>query len=495
MSEEGSKGPAGHSSTPSKLAANISSLASSEIMVRVLGFIGAGYIGRRLGPEGFGTVGLATAIVGYFSIAVSGGFNEVGAREVSRKPADAFNLCASVTALKLLFAVGAFALLAIATWWFGKSHEVKLVVLLSGLYLFTLALDPGWVYKGLEKNFQAGMALSLGQLLFVAGLFIFVHGPADVYWVPIAQFAGGVVSTLLLLLPLLIGRNVKLELGKGLHIFAASANIAVSRSLRTIIYTFDTLMLGFIWGETTVGLYNAPYRICYIFVAIAGTIQMSYLPSVARAHEAGLEAVGALARRSLWLAMTVAIPMVVGGAVLAPRILTFIFGGAYAPGATALAILLVSIAFIFMHKMYHNVILAYGRLNREMWIMLAAAALNVALNVALIPAYGLAAAAINTAIAEGLVLVCSILLSRKIGITINMTFALRLLAAAALMGLILLLMIPLGSFTLSITSGCVVYFIGLLIFKGFPPDAADYGRSLLTRMRAPRQSAGKSGDF
>ena len=95
------------------------------MIARLVGFAGTAYLARVLGPEGFGILGFALAFTGYIALAVDGGFNAVGAREVARRPADAASLAASIVVVRLLLAMAALLGLAIIAYLLPKPGLVS----------------------------------------------------------------------------------------------------------------------------------------------------------------------------------------------------------------------------------------------------------------------------------------------------------------------------------------------------------------------------------
>ena len=69
---------------PKRIINNIVALGGSELVARIIAFIGTAYVARVLGPEAFGIIGFAAAIVGYLSMGITAGLNEVGSLEVGR---------------------------------------------------------------------------------------------------------------------------------------------------------------------------------------------------------------------------------------------------------------------------------------------------------------------------------------------------------------------------------------------------------------------------
>ncbi|MHB8336405.1 MAG: oligosaccharide flippase family protein [Ignavibacteriaceae bacterium] len=63
---------------------NLISLASAEVISKIIALITAAYLGRALKPEGFGILGFATAFVSYFLLMVNFGLDTYGTRETAK---------------------------------------------------------------------------------------------------------------------------------------------------------------------------------------------------------------------------------------------------------------------------------------------------------------------------------------------------------------------------------------------------------------------------
>lgn len=460
----------------SKISANIISLGSGEIIVRVVAFFGITYAARVLGPEHFGIIGFSSALFGYLSLTVTAGFADVGSREVARRPRDASSIAANVIAVRLISAFLALIAVIVTAWFLDKPPIVKLVLLLMGLLFFPLALDTSWVYKGLERNRPVAIAQIIGQVLYVGAIFWAVDGPNDVALMPLAQFLGEICVALILLVPLFWSGKIKLDLRKGFQILKSSGFLAISRLLRVIMYTFDIVLIGFLLGEEAVGLYAAPYRICFLLVALAVAVYSSYLPLMTRSYISAspMREIGIVAERSLIFAATIAAPLVVGGIIVAEPLLVAVFGGDYAAGKTAFQFLTVGVAFLFLHGAIHNIFLVLNRLKTEMIIFAAAAAVNVGLNILIIPRYGITGAAIVTALAEFITLVCGLVVVNRIGISFSVLSIWRPILASAVMGVCLIALGPNRGLIYYLGIGGGVYLVALLVLRGIPQDARPF---------------------
>lgn len=443
------------------------SLGSSEIAARGVAFLATTYLTRALGPDGFGILGLATALCGYFAVAVRSGFDDVGARDVARRPDRVAEIAAGATLVRLVLAAIAMLLVTLVAALLPKPPVVRLVVVLTGLSFFSLALDTSWLFKGLGRNVRVGVALVSGQMLYAAIVVSVVRGPEDLIRVPLAQVAGELVTAAVLLLPLLHG-GVRPDIRGGIAMVRASGFLMLTRLLRTMIYTFGVVLIGLMLGEFELGLYSAAYRFCFLLLAVAAALHVAFLPAFARVQDP-TEYRG-LAIRAIELSAVVAVPFVVGGAWLAGPLLAAVFGAEYGAGAAPFRLLLLSIGFIFLHGTMHNLLLVLGRTRDETRIIAVAAFINGVISFLLIPRLGLVGAAFATALAEGFVVVLGLVVLARAGLRLPLWRVFPAIGAAGAMVLALQLLGPDRSLPLQVGLGAVVYGAALLIMRGVPPD-------------------------
>jgi PST family polysaccharide transporter len=448
---------------------------------RAVAFLGTAYIARTLGPTAFGVVGFAIALSSYFALAVTAGFGEYGAREVARNPRSAPNIARGVVAVRLVLACLAYAALVLVAWSLDASFSTRLVILLAGLSFFSTAADTSWVYKGLEQNARVALALVIAQVAFVVIAVAVVRDPADLTRVPLAQVAGEGIAAMVLTLPLL-RRGGSADVRAALRLLRSSAALVASRVLRTVIFSFDVLLLGVIIGAQPVGLYTGAYRICFVLLAIASALQTAYLPPISRAtHDPA--ALTEAAERAMLLAAVVAAPMVVGGMVTAPSLMTTVFGPEFAAGAAPLRLLILSIGFIFLSGTTHSVLLVRDRLHVETLIIGGAAILNVSANVVLIPRYGAVGAAFATALAEAVILGGGLLSVWRLRQRVSLRPIAAPVLAASLMG-VGLYVFGLGRpLVLQLGLGCLVYVALLLCFAAVPREAQPLVARVAVRIR------------
>jgi O-antigen/teichoic acid export membrane protein len=443
-------------STDGKPSRTFLGFAAGEAGSRVIAFVATAYIARRLGASAFGYLGFATAIVGYFGTALSAGISEIGAREVARYPEEAQSIAAGGTLVRLAGAIIALLIVIVISAFVPLPVIGRLVIALTGLSLISIAVDTSWVYKGLGKSRRAGSAQLIAQLASASLLILLIHDSSNVVRVPVIQFVADLLAAGFLAIPLLGSAWVSAKFSDGLRLVRQSGLITVTRIFRAMIISIDVVLLGLLTTSAQVGLYSAAYRIVFFVMAVAYASHISWLPAVTRTVAAG-QSPDAAFSGTLRLSLIVTLPFVVGGALIAPQLMGTIFGSEYAPAGTALRLLLISLLFIALHGATRNLFLAYERLGWETAIMGVGVALNVGLNLFLIPRYGLTGAAFATAAAEALVLAACVIAVDRLGVRASLKPLVTPLLAGAAMAAALVLIGVDKPAVLSIAIGALVY--------------------------------------
>ncbi|HYN05820.1 MAG TPA: oligosaccharide flippase family protein [Vicinamibacterales bacterium] len=443
----------------------VAALAGGEIGGRLVAFAATAWLTRKLGPDGFGIIGFATAISAYLLLATTTGFNDIGTRDVARHPDRAVTIAASAIAVRLLMGLAGLALLGVVALLLPKAPVVKAVIVLSGLSFLSQAIDISWVLRGLERNVRVGAMNIATQLLYAAGILAFVDGPEDVIRVPIIQFGSELAAGCWLCVGLFGRRIPRASLREGLGILKASGFVTASRLMRVVILTSGLITLGLVAGEAATGVFAAAYRFCFLLIAIAAAVNNAFLPSVARAADHGANALRDVIRSAVRIMATIAAPIVLGGAVTAGPLLRLLFGPSFELGAQAFQILLISCGFLFAHATVHNILLAVHRTNVETVLFFVAALVALMLNVTLIPRHGIVGAAVAALAAEALIAVVGWVYVKTLGVAPGWR---PLVPPAVSAGVMVAVLIALGGFPtlLQIPLGALVYGVMLVLTGG-----------------------------
>jgi O-antigen/teichoic acid export membrane protein len=180
-----------------------------------------------------------------------------------------------------------------------------------------------------------------------------------------------------------------------------------------ILTYFDLVLVGLWMGTAEAGIYGAAYRILWLPTMLVTAYLTALRPSVARRAMAGPASPLSLTGPSAPAAVAVGILAAAVGILFAPAMVDLLFGPQYGGAVAPLRLLLLSFALLVVSRHYRLVLVASGRQALDLRIMAAAAALNVSLNLWLIPRAGLVGAAAANVASEAAILAAVLWVTRR----------------------------------------------------------------------------------
>ena len=164
--------------------------------------------------------------------------------------------------------------------------------------------------------------------------------------------------------------------------------------------------------------------------------------------------------------VTVALPIAAGGCLLASGLLGLVFGPTYLAAVPALQVLIWSIVVAWVRNVVQMGLIARHRQSFVLRTSAWSAAANLALNLALIPRYGMIGAAVATLATETLRTVVGAVYSARLGLPFGVASRLwRPVIATSAMALILWL-VPMPGVLVAVAAGMLVYGLGLVVTGG-----------------------------
>ncbi|MDB5174990.1 MAG: hypothetical protein JWN51_3763 [Phycisphaerales bacterium] len=169
--------------------------------------------------------------------------------------------------------------------------------------------------------------------------------------------------------------------------------LSLTVALTVVIATSDRFLIACYMGEGSAGLYSVAVDFTSQTLSLLMmVIQLAAFPMAVRAFEHhGREAAQAHMKTNAALLMGVGVPCMIGLALLAPGISFCLLGAKYRTTAAGIMPLVAIGTFLAGFKAYHfDAAFQFAhRTIHQVWIVLIAAVLNVALNLVAIPAYGI----------------------------------------------------------------------------------------------------------
>lgn len=407
-------------------------LTLGDLVGKSLHFLAFVYLARTLGVGSYGVLEFALSALTYFLYLADGGLEAWATREAARG-GRIRSLAGRVLPLRLAMSLVAFGLLAACLPLLPPYRSLDPLLLLFGLTLLPQAVNLRWALMGRQEMSRVAVGQLVAQAVFAMLVVALVRNPAGLLLVAGARLAGDVVMVVYFARRFALvhgGLRLPFSVAAPAAVLRPALTIGISRGLGLLMYNFDSLLLGFLAGAAQVGLYGVAYKPVTVAIALPATYFVGLFPLLSRSWKEGPEAFSRLVRRSLRWSATVALPIGVGGTFLASPLIRFLFGAPYIDAVPALQLLCWSAVLVVLRGTHRWALQAAGLLRLDLVCASVAVVVNVALNLVLIPRYGIVGAAAATVAAEAVWLVA-----------VSLSFHWRLMPAG--------LLAPLGRATLA----------------------------------------------
>jgi len=465
-----------------QITKNFLSLFLSNVIGQVFILLAFVHIASLFGPEGFGKFAFAQVVGLYFLYLADFGLQTLGTRSVAQERGGISGHVRDITFLRILLAFGSFILLVIFALALRKSADVQTLIIVFGLALFPSALLFEWVFQGIEQMEYVGLGRVLKGIVFAGLVFLFVRGNDHLDYAAAFYVAGIVVATLVLLIVYIKTFGVfwgRIN-GSGLKkILIAAVPLAAGSFITQINYNFGTVALGIFLTDEMVGLFSAPYKIVlFIWAFAVVAASNSVLPLLARSYKESMTEFGDSLKRLFRMFVLIAIPMGIGGTILASRIISLLYAPEYQKAVIVFQLSIWSVVFVIYRVVFESALIASSSRRSYLVGYVLAGSLTVVGNILLVPVLGLIAPSIVGILSEFVLLSYFVISCKFIRPLHIVKMTVKPLLAGLLMGLGLVLF-PLNLFV-ALVIGTVVYFAFLLVFRCLTLDeVAGYVHSLV----------------
>ncbi|MFN2431246.1 MAG: flippase [Gemmatimonadota bacterium] len=427
-------------------------------VVRNLAYSGAGALSslllfglfvlaaRELGDATFGLFSYALAFVFLFDYLADFGVSDIVIRELARAPREAPRYLANLLGYRTLLGLAVYGAILLAIHVVNDDpRAVRLVAILGlGFVLRPLLLTGRCFFRAFERWDLDAAVLTLDRLLLLlAGgtVVVVTRSPEALAWTFVAVRLVLAGVNLVLLRPLVRLGRPRLEWPFLMSLQRQALAIGGFQVVIGAATYVDAIMLEFWRPYEEIGWYSAAYRIYLGAAMLPATLLGVFAPRLARlfttesprAHQA----LAASVARFAWPA---GVGLALLAAVGAPSWVHLAYGAEYAPAALPLAILGAGLLAVSASIFFNVVLISIDRQNRAFGIALAGLALNVAVNLVVIPRWGFVGAAAATLLSELLIVALfAAVLRRDYGRVPGLaTLGKALLAAAAALPAVLL---------------------------------------------------------
>jgi O-antigen/teichoic acid export membrane protein len=377
--------------------ANTAYRGVGEIVGRLASLAMFALVARKLGESGLGAFVFGIAYLGFVMVAVDLGLDRYILRAIARERSSAHHLFFNVIALKLAIALPLFALALVALHLVGYGAEAQetTLALTLGVLSDSIARTQLAVFSAHERGgppavadaFQRICSAGLGIAALQAGFGVVAVGASYSIGSALGVIAGFVLMARSIGVP---ARTVNRRRWRGLA--GASIPFAAQDTFSILLARMDTLILAVFAAQAAVGRYGAAYRLFestfFITYALTGAFAAMYT-YLGPDSDPPLRSV---VQRSLKLAAVLLSPVAVAFLVLAEPICHLIYGSKFS-AAAPLRVLAPGVVLMGLVTLGVSLLVSRESPRRIVVVTAAMAALNVALNLVLIPLYGVVGAA------------------------------------------------------------------------------------------------------
>ncbi len=364
------------------------------------------YISRVLMTENVGKVNFSASIVSYCTLMAALGVTTYGVRECSRFKNDRERLgqtASEILSISLVSTAMAYAILFIALLTAKPLHDYRLLICIQSITVLFSALGADWLNTAMEDFRYITIRMVIMQVLSIVLLFAFVHKPEDYIKyavITVVASSGANVANILYRrrfckTKFVLNMNLKQHLPPIMMLFSLLLS-------QTIYTNSDITILGLLKGDHQVGLYSTAVKIYALVNSIISSIAWVVMPQLSENFsKSNYKEINRLLTYSLNFILVIGLPCICGLEIIAPQIIGWIAGEAYVDAALSLRLLAIALQCSFIGGWIGNMtLIPAGRENICLRASIVCAALNITLNLVLIPLWGLNAAALTTVLAE-----------------------------------------------------------------------------------------------
>jgi len=432
-------------STVKRVTKNTAWLTIAEIAGKGVGFFIALIIARYLGPENYGYYAFAISFVTLFQVIVDFGLRPLLVREIARDTKQAGKYIGNFLTLKILLSGAFIGAVAVGLWLYGADVNLFYLTLIAGIHIIFISVTDllRGVFQAFERmKFETIVrvvtkfsVLALTVVAVVLGLWT-----VSIMWALLIGTAAGTIVALWICQKYFV--KLRLQFDKAFLKVALKQSVlfAITNIFIAIYFKIDTVMLESMKGALEVGYYNTAYELVFAFMFIPSVVSGAIYPVISRFYKEDKNKIGALVGRLIKYYTLAAVALIVFLTLLGAPLIRLFFGAEYEPSIPLFKILTFVLLFVFTNFLVGTLLNASNKQHVTTIAAGVCAAINIGINLVLIPTYGAAGAAIATIITEfTLGLISFMYLNQKLYPVFtgaNIKKALRLVVVIAVTGLI-----------------------------------------------------------
>lgn len=397
-----------HAVIKNKIFRQATELVGWQAVAKAISFFTTAWMVRCMGPKNLGVSGLILATSGACTLFVNLGLDIVGTRKIAGAKEKSKEIVELIVGLRWRVGMCLFVL-----WIF---YSIYLLLnkspfyaawLVGAFFMFTSALNTGWILQGLEELPVQNRVMSLTSLVSAA-MYVFLFRPGMSAGSDIAVMT---VSNILGLC--LVWKYVRTQTGASVvgrfDLTEVKALLYESRWAFAIVCTvfvyvqLDMILLARFGSFEQAGIYRAAFSLITPISLLTGISSSLLYPRFVAWLKQDPQRMWRRQKKIALLYLSVG--SVVTGAmfIIGPSLITLLFGRRFSAATWPFLILFASRIEVLLSGVFGWGLMASGRDKLFVIAGLLAAAFSLGANIYFIPRYGAIAAAMVSFASEGII--------------------------------------------------------------------------------------------
>lgn len=305
-------------------------LAISQVLFPLITFP---YLARTLGPSHIGVINFAESFAKYFILLAALGIPIYGVREIAKHAQEKAVLSKTFSEIFLINLFGTFLLALV---FLGLIYFVPQLYMEKELFYWALGyfilqvFQLEWFFTGMNQFKFIAIRSFIIRFLFIAAVFLFIRTKADYVNYFIMQLGLTIVLALLngkKLFELLALREISFKALEFKKHLKPMALLFLTIFTISVYFSLDTILLGFLADNQSVGYYASALKLNRLFIAVLSAISVAMFPNLVSLYHQGLKEVFVeKIEQCTYLAMSISIPLVFGITLCAPELIELLLG-------------------------------------------------------------------------------------------------------------------------------------------------------------------------
>lgn len=455
---------------------NTTYLLMAYVGQKVLSFFYFIMVARFIGVEDLGKYTFALSFTTIFAVFVDLGLTQALIREVAKFKEKSKKYLSAVLGFKFSIAILVYLVVVLMINLLNYPSVTKNLVYVSGIIMLldSFVLTFWGTYRGWQNLKYEAIGIIISQVLILgSGLAVlFLRLPLIYLMLPFLLSSSFlfIFSAILVRKKLKIKYLLKWDKKVLKFLFKIALPFFLIAGFSRIYGYMDMVLLSKFSGDKFVGWYSVSMKIPFALQFIPAAFAAAIFPAFSSYYVSNKEQLKVTFNKVMKFLMIFAIPISIGVAVLADKIILTLYGIEYEPSILPLQILMMSLVFVFLNFPLGSLLNGCDKQVTNTVLVGCTMVLNVILNLILIPKYHFIGASFAFLVCHSLLFLASLVVARKIikynlkGLVFNF---IKTFLAALIMGVVIYFLKPQINWLVLILIGGVVYFVSLFLVKGF----------------------------